>query len=266
MLLSVLPASFVSAAVRPAKNSMTFLLVVDVTTDILASVVPREHAFTVHTVAGPVAAIPTTVVPHIRAPAFHLVLNEPALEVAAILPAETASSVLATLLILAFVDGTISPYFFSFTMVLVVLPFTLVVCTISVMVFALPIRHIALPVAYVVVPIGMNDASVALLLTTDEISVVASAICPDLRTSAVTLIGGPLTSVLDHVSFDHHRAFAGAPQSRLFKQVLGQLIAPLERPKFFQLCGHYRVVIVLREAARECVTLLLMWVRTLILW
>ena len=85
MLLTIFPATVVLPSVRPSEDSLSFFLVVDVLSLVLAAILKRETPVPVHHVVSPIALILTAVNPCVGAGALHLVQNETALEGASIL-------------------------------------------------------------------------------------------------------------------------------------------------------------------------------------
>mmetsp|Transcript_25523 Transcript_25523/g.34111 ORF Transcript_25523/g.34111 Transcript_25523/m.34111 type:complete len:166 (+) Transcript_25523:315-812(+) len=150
-----------------------------------------------HTIIDPLADKLPAVGPDIRPQAFHLVTDEGALEMGAILPAEAALAILASLFILAFIDGAVGPDLLAGAMMLVIAPIALIVCAIGVIVAALAEGHVLLPVTQIVVTVCVDEPALALLLIVQEVTVVAGAISPNLGSSPVPHRARPLASVFN---------------------------------------------------------------------
>ena len=186
---------------------MPFFFVVDVTTDILAPIFPSEDALAMHPVVLPLSDVLSSVRPLISTITLHLVLLESPDKVRAVLPAEPASAMLASIKVLALVDGPVRPDFFALAVVLIIQPVALVIRPISMVIGAFTVGHVVFPVADVVVAICVNQTPESFLLIVDKVAVVAGPIGPDLRTLAMAVFTSPLACVLYFRHFDEDLSF-----------------------------------------------------------
>ena len=116
-------------------------------------------------------------------------------------------TIFEAIFILAFIDSTIYPDFFSVPVMLVFFPFAIIVSTVSMVVLTMATRNVFFPIPDIIVSICMNYASVALLLPIIEISVVSRAVWPYQSSVAMVNLASALTRVLSHVLWVNHFMF-----------------------------------------------------------
>ena len=101
------------------------------------------------------------------------------------------------ILILAF-ELSIVPDLTALSILLIFGPQTIVGRLISTHKRPLPIPLIVLKVTNVVAAIGVDHATIAIILSDCPIAIVASAVWPDLEATTVALRAAPLARILDH--------------------------------------------------------------------
>jgi len=109
MLLSIFPASLVDSAVRPIKDSISFLFIIDVIAFISPAVKPSKGTLAFHFVVIPLAIIFSTIGPIVLASSLDVVFYEKSIIGAAVGPNEFSCSVLFSLDVLTLVFSTIRP-------------------------------------------------------------------------------------------------------------------------------------------------------------
>jgi len=84
MLLAILPAAVVLASVRPSKNAMSLLLVVEVLAFIHTTIIKGKNASSMHHVVFPVSRETSSVAPLVSSYSIHPVLHKTTFKSAAV--------------------------------------------------------------------------------------------------------------------------------------------------------------------------------------
>ena len=244
VLAPLQPSATVLTAVGPLEDALAFALVIDIAATVLAPILPRKVSIPMLLIVLPLAIILAPVDPLVDAVTFHLVLNEVALKRAPIRPNETAMTVLLTVAIITLKDSTVSPNFLAEAMVFVIDPVSIVVRTVDMRVFAFAIRPVVRPVAEIDVAITVDNPPVPLLMVIHEVSIVAGAIRPYLRSTAMALAAlAPFARVLDFRWEDDLLLALNDLAAHLDKLLAGR-ITPAEIADFHQLVLHHLATIV----------------------
>lgn len=155
MLLPVFPHAFVLATISPVDNTVTFLLVIDVLTNVTSTVRPQEFTLTVHFIAFPFAFIDTTVEPFILPLPFDNVVLKLTVVDGTVWPNELSMAVLLPMLVISFIVRTIRPAFYSESMLYVFEPFSSVAGSVLVKINTFAVGLIIEPFSFVDISIGM---------------------------------------------------------------------------------------------------------------
>ena len=208
MLLAFKPATLVLSAIRPFKDSISLLFVLDVVATVLTAVLEVEHSPTMHHVAFPFSNVLSTVFPNVGSFALHLVIDEEAIEGAAILPLELAFTMFLAVLILTFVDGAVLPHLKTAAMVLIILPLARILCAIGVGVSTCTMHAAILPVADVYISFRLYLASEAILHVIEPESFVCAAVLEYKLSFAVPETFNPFSSILTDLPVDKYLGLA----------------------------------------------------------
>jgi hypothetical protein len=93
MLLPILPRTLISRLVRPEKQPVTFLLVMDIVSFVHSTIRPCEYSFSVHFVLLPQSFELSLVFPDVCAVSGYVIVDEVALILGPVRPVELAVSV-----------------------------------------------------------------------------------------------------------------------------------------------------------------------------
>ena len=137
VLFASMPLALVFSPIDPSEDSKAFLPVFDIGALVDSAIFPVKDTFAMHHVIFPLSLEYSPIVPHIGALSFHPVLFELSIIGAAILPFKRTMPLLFATNIKSGVNGSISPKFRTFAVMLIFEPFTFVRCTINVEVRAL---------------------------------------------------------------------------------------------------------------------------------
>ena len=189
VLLSILPHSFIAAAVGVGIDSIAILLIVDVLPFIFSAVGPLIVTLAMHIILFPVAFIHSSIFPSIYSIACDFVLLPVPFELAVVGPCVDTVAILHAVFVLADILGPIDPCLLALTLLHIVDPLALVATSIHVGVNAEPTGLIRLELADVYVALGVPEGSFTLRLILEPISLVHGAIDPFLYAVAAPLFG-----------------------------------------------------------------------------
>lgn len=127
-----------------------------------AAIRVREDSLAVHLVCYPRSIINSPVTPRVFPITFNIIVREFTKEEGAIAPGEPPFALLASILVLALVAGTITPSFLTVPVLLVLLPLALIDGAIEVKVLALAIRLIIAPLTDINIAISVDEATDAM--------------------------------------------------------------------------------------------------------
>mmetsp|Transcript_38839 Transcript_38839/g.88321 ORF Transcript_38839/g.88321 Transcript_38839/m.88321 type:complete len:206 (+) Transcript_38839:292-909(+) len=187
---------------------MAVLLIVPVLTHVGPAVDPREQPFAMHPVPVPLPVELPAVSPLVDTSAVDVIVQEVTLVARAVRPRELSLSGLVSSGVLANILCTIWPDFYTFPVLLVILPLALVSRAVGVVVHAVPVGLVVLPLAFVHVSIDMFKAPMPLRLVVLPLPVVPCTVRPDLYPLTMPVVPHPLASVGGSV-LEGVRAFAG---------------------------------------------------------
>jgi hypothetical protein len=126
MLQALFKASFVHIPISVLISALSMLLVMLKSPHVGPIVVPGEFALPRHLIVLPFPGIFLAICPLIRPNSVDLILKEVTLKLRAVLPGKLAFSLLLPVDIVAFVVGSIWPGLCSFSVLLIIVPFSLV--------------------------------------------------------------------------------------------------------------------------------------------
>jgi hypothetical protein len=162
-------------------------LIVEVVAFIPSPVRPSKRTLPMHFVWQPLTDVKPPIRPAVLPCAVDLVIVEPALVDAAVLPSELADPLFLPLVVLAFVSRAIWPGLDTLSMLLVVNPVTDVGGPIYVIVCPNPISHIITPLPLVYIPIPMNQAPPPMRLVIQPLTLIHWPVLPYLNPLAMSM-------------------------------------------------------------------------------
>jgi hypothetical protein len=145
--------------------------------------------------------------PVVISKAAYLILFKLAVIVALFREYKFPSAMLSTLVVQAFIAGSIRPALISEAMLLVFKPLTLVLRSIQMSISALTVCLIIDPLSFISVSVRMIEFTVASRTILLVVAFVAGAVRPLLHTKTVALISYPFTSVYTTVGKCYGRFF-----------------------------------------------------------
>mmetsp|Transcript_5802 Transcript_5802/g.13802 ORF Transcript_5802/g.13802 Transcript_5802/m.13802 type:complete len:242 (+) Transcript_5802:133-858(+) len=168
MLLPSLPLSFIGPPIWPYQSAFSVLLCICEASFISLAVQPLHNANWAHLVPFPLACVDFAITPPVRASSMHVIALKLTVVVASCLtwPSELALAMLFAFKEFALVEGAISPFLYSFTMWLLLLPLASVCRTIAVVVCPMPMFMIVVKLAIVAGAIRKYQLPLTMFLLT----------------------------------------------------------------------------------------------------